>query len=107
MHSREGVAVYKKALEDAVAQGGTIECGGKVWVVISFSPFFNMNLLGYTYKIYNSGYNTDMNNKPCNTGDPLETPGGLYRGPPSMFKMLIQYKSCACETVNKVDDIAE
>ena len=30
MHSQDGVALYKKALEDAVAQGGTIECGGKV-----------------------------------------------------------------------------
>ncbi|KAI0216241.1 Alpha-aminoadipic semialdehyde dehydrogenase [Lamellibrachia satsuma] len=30
MHSQEGVTIYKKALEDAVAQGGTIECGGKV-----------------------------------------------------------------------------
>ena len=29
-------------------------------------------LLGYTYKIYNSGYNTDMINKQCNAGDPLE-----------------------------------
>ena len=34
MHSQEGVAIYKKALEDAVAQGGTIECGGKVCVYI-------------------------------------------------------------------------
>ena len=42
------------------------------------------NILGYTYKIYNSGYNTEMINKQCNAGDPLETPGGLYRGPPSM-----------------------
>ena len=45
----------------------------------------NMNLLGNTYKIYNSGYNTDMINQPCNAGDPLETPGGLYKGPPSML----------------------
>ncbi len=40
-----------------------------------------MNLLGYTYKIYNSGYNTEM----INAGDPLETPGGLYRGPRTTF----------------------
>ena len=39
-----------------------------------------MNLLGYTCKLYNSGYNTEMINKQCNAGDPLETPGGLYRG---------------------------
>ena len=29
-------------------------------------------LLGYTYKIYNSGYNTEMINKQCDAGDPLE-----------------------------------
>ena len=34
-----------------------------------------MNLLGYTYKIYNSGYKTEMINKQCNAGDPLETSG--------------------------------
>ena len=34
-----------------------------------------MNLLGYTYKIYNRGYNTEIINKQCNTGYPLETPG--------------------------------
>ena len=27
--------------------------------------------LGYTYKIFNSGYNTEMVNKQCNAGDPL------------------------------------
>ena len=34
-----------------------------------------MNLFGYTYKIYNSGYSiiTEMINKQCNAGDPLET----------------------------------
>ena len=42
-------------------------------------PTIMMNLLGYKYKIYNSGYNTDMINKQCNAGDPLESPGGLYR----------------------------
>ena len=45
----------------------------------------NMSLLGYTYKICNSSYNTDMVNKQCNAGDPLETSGGLYRGPHSML----------------------
>ena len=45
----------------------------------------NMNLLGYTYKIFNSGYNTEMGNTQCNAGDPLETSGGLCRGPPSML----------------------
>ena len=41
-----------------------------------------MNLFGYTYKIYDIGYKTEMMSKECNAGDPLETPGGLYRGPP-------------------------
>ena len=36
-------------------------------------------------KIYNSGYSTEMVNEQCNTGDPLETSGGLYRGPPFML----------------------
>ncbi len=45
----------------------------------------NMTLLGYTYKIFNSSYNTEMGNKQCNAGDPLETSGGLYRGPPSVI----------------------
>ena len=61
-----------------------------------------MNLLGYTCKIYNSGYNTEMINKQCNAGDPLETPGGLYRGPPSMLINVNTIKRCACETLNQV-----
>ena len=36
-------------------------------------------------KIYNSGYSTEIVNEQCNTGDPLETSGGLYRGPPYML----------------------
>ena len=36
-------------------------------------------------KIYNSGYSTEIVNEQCNTGDPLETSGGLYRGPPSIL----------------------
>ena len=60
-----------------------------------------MNSLGYTYNIYNSGYNTEMISKQRNAGDPLETMGGLDRGPPSML-MLTQYKICACETVKQV-----
>ena len=44
------------------------------------------NLFGYTYKIYDIGYKTEMMSKECNSGDPLETPGGLYRGPPSNEK---------------------
>ena len=42
-----------------------------------------------------------MSNNQFNAGDPLETPEGLYREPPSMLR-LIQYKRCACETVNEV-----
>ena len=30
LHSQQGVALYKKAIEDAVKQGGKIEYGGKV-----------------------------------------------------------------------------
>ena len=47
--------------------------------------WMKMNLLGYTYKIYNSVfYNIEMI-KQSNTGDPLDNPGGLYRGEPSMI----------------------
>ncbi len=62
----------------------------------------NMNLLGYTYKIFNSCYNTEMGNKLCNAGDPLETSGGLYRGPPSMLIYVNTIKICTCETLNQV-----
>ena len=31
-------------------------------------------------------------NEQCNTGDPLETSGGVYRGPPYMFNTI---KCCA------------
>ena len=63
----------------------------------------NMNLFGYTIKkIYNSGYSTEIVNEQCNTGDPLETSGGLYRGPPSMLIYVNTIKCCACETLNLV-----
>ena len=42
-------------------------------------------IIGYTYKIYNISYNTEIINTQCNAGDHLETPGGLYRGPPTML----------------------
>ena len=61
-----------------------------------------MNLLGYTYKIYNSGYNTEMINKQCNARDTLETPGGLHRGPLSMLINVNTIKRYACETLNQV-----
>ena len=61
-----------------------------------------MDSLGYTYKTYNSGYNTEMINTRCNAGDPLETPGGLYRGPPSMLINVNTIKRCACEILNQV-----
>ena len=38
----------------------------------------------------------------CNTGDPLETSGGLYRGPPSMLIYINTIKCCACETLDLV-----
>ena len=59
----------------------------------------NFILLGYTY---NSGCNTEMINKQCKAGDPLETPGGLYRGPPSMLINVNTIKRCACVTLNQV-----
>ena len=34
--------------------------------------------------------------------NPLETSGGLYRGPPSMFINVNTIKCCACETLNLV-----
>ena len=37
------------------------------------------------YYNHNGGYSTEIVNEQCNTGDPLETSGGLYRGPPSML----------------------
>ena len=52
--------------------------------------------------IYNSGYSTEIVNEQCNTGDPLETSGGLYRGPPSMLIYVNTIKCCACETLNLV-----
>ena len=62
----------------------------------------NMNLLGYTCKISNSGYTTEMVNKQCNAGYPLETSGGLYRGPRSMLIYVNTIKRCARETLNQV-----
>ena len=56
---------------------------GKVLAVNCILDVMKMNLFGYTYKIYDIGYKTEMMSKECNAGDPLETPGGLYRGPPS------------------------
>ena len=53
-------------------------------------------------KIYNGGYSTEIVNEQCNTGDPLETSGGLYRGPPSMLIDINTIKCCACETLHLV-----
>ena len=62
----------------------------KCYKTVSFSYFCkkkkNMNFIWlHDKKIYNSGYSTEIVNEQCNTGDPLETSGGLYRGPPSML----------------------
>ena len=65
----------------------------------------NFILLGYIFKIYNSGYNTEMINEQCNARDPLETSGGLYRGPPSMLIYVNTIKRCACETLNIVQSL--
>ena len=40
-----------------------------------------------TYKIYNIGYNTEMIYKQCNAGDPLETSGGINRGPHLLYNL--------------------
>ena len=61
-----------------------------------------MNLLGTHIKIYNGGYSTEIVNEQCNTGDPLETSGGLYRGPPSMLIYINTIQCCACETLDLV-----
>ena len=50
----------------------------------------------HIYKIYNSGYRTEIVN------EPLETSGGLYRGPPSMIIYVNTMKCCACETLHLV-----
>ena len=56
-------------------------------------------------KIYNGGYSTEIVNEQCNTRDPLETSGGLYRGPPSMLIYINTIKCCACETLNLVQSL--
>ena len=37
LHNKAGIDIYKSAIEEAVKQGGKIECGGKV----IFNPFPN------------------------------------------------------------------
>ena len=72
-----------------------------------------MNLFGYTYKIYDIRYKTEMMSKECNAGDPIETPGGLYRGPPSnentIFKKMcmpnIKFKSVQCSFTMNVNQL--
>ena len=79
----------------------------------SFFKKKKMNLFGYTYKIYDIGYKTEMMSKECNAGDPLETPGGLYRGPPSnentIFKKMcmpnIKFKSVQCSFTMNVNQL--
>ena len=44
--------------------------------------------------IYNNGCSTEIVNEQYNTGDPLETSGGLYRGPPSMLIYVNTIKCC-------------
>ena len=46
-----------------------------------------------------------MINEQCNAGDPLETSGGLYRGPPSMLIYVKTIKRFACETLNLVQSL--
>ena len=56
-----------------------------------------------------------MTSKECNSGDPLETPGGLYRGPPSnentIFKKMcmpnikFKFKSVQCSFTMNVNQL--
>ena len=77
------------------------------------APLKKMNLFGYKYKIYDIGYKTEMMSKECNAGDPLETPAGLYRGPPSnentiLKKMCmpnIKFKSVQCSFTMNVNQL--
>ena len=58
-------------------------------------------------------HRTEMTSKECNSGDPLETPGGLYRGPPSnentIFKKMcmpnIKFKSVQCSFTMNVNQL--
>ena len=62
----------------------------------------NMNFIWLHINIYNSGYSIEIVNEQCNTGDPLVTSGGLYRGPSSMLIYVNAIQSCACETLKLV-----
>ena len=55
----------------------------------------NMNFI-WLHNKKNSGYSTEIVNEQCNTGDPLETSRGLYRGSPSMLIYVNTIKCCAC-----------
>ena len=54
------------------------------------------------WKDKNDDDSTEIVNEQCNTGDPLETSGGLYRGPPSMLIYINTITFCACETLDLV-----
>ena len=56
----------------------------------------------YKYTQADRLYSTEIVNEQCNTGDPLETSGGLCRGPPSMLIYVNTITCCACETLNLV-----
>ena len=47
MHSKQGVEMYKQAIQDAIAQGGKVEVGGKVWTVV-FLPVTGFCLTKYS-----------------------------------------------------------
>ena len=61
-----------------------------------------MNFIWLYNKKYTIVVIVEIVNEQCNTGDPLETSGGLYRGPPSMLIYVNTIKCCACETLNLV-----
>ena len=69
-------------------------------------PALNMNMnMNLFIRLHISKYTmvVIVVNEQCNTGDPLETSGGLYRGPPSMLIYTNTIKCCAlCETLDLV-----
>ena len=52
-----------------------------------------MNLFGYTYKIYDIGYKTEMMSKECNAGDPLETHIDIYANGRNLIVIILTIKN--------------
>ena len=60
----------------------------KSTVLVEEHEFIRLHISKYTMVVI-------VVNEQCNTGDPLETSGGLYRGPPSMLIYINTIKCCA------------